>query len=434
MARQKNEYEGVIFKRGRIWCVRFYTRNEDGSLVRIQHSLGVTNKDEAETKAIEFTKLYALKNEAQRRAAIAAHIADPVDKVKKLEADRKRTLIADGWQEFPYIERVRGSERKRLGAKQVANNKQFWRLFAEWMAKTKPTAKYMQDVTEADAHAYSNYCRDEAGLSERSCNKRAEIARVVFDIAKIEPNPFANVRRWSESNEGRECLELDELQRILEVTTGEMRVLVMLGALTGMRLGDCATLGWHEIRNGRIYKRTSKTGKEVSLSIAPALAEAIATLPHPKGAIYVMPEIAASYKHDNTAISKRIRRLFESCGIQVVEPATEGRIKAISRRGFHSLRATFITFAARSNIPTKLISGWIGHSDQVDKLYQKFGNADRDERILEALAPVAALASSPPVIDVDAVELPDPDAIRAEILRRLETADQETLARVLAAF
>lgn len=426
----KKPYKGTLFKRGPVYWIDLRHKNADGKFVRIRLSLDVTTEAEAVKVATERTQELLLRGEAAKlEKVLSDRVVDLRTAADRINKGRNRTMLADGWEKFPYMESVRGNTRRPLREKQVRNNQQFWRLFVAWMAKARPESVYMEQVTAGDALAYSNHCRNKAGLSARSCNHRVEIARVIFDLSGITPNPFSGIKRWKEENEGRDCLQMDELRRILDTATGELRVLIVLGALTGMRLGDCANLRWRDIRDGRISKTTSKAGKPVSLTIEPALVATLAILPAPSDKnAYVLPEIAATYARDATAISKRIRQLFEACGVEVVEQAA-GRVKAISRRGFHSLRATFVTMAAKNNVPTQLIAGWIGHSDQVDKLYQKFGNADRDARIGAALAPVAALVSAPSSIVPEFREIP---SAKTELLALIGSMTDEQAANALA--
>jgi integrase len=434
MTKNTKSYKGTLFQRGKIWWVEYSHKGADGQPVRVRESLGVTNRKDAVVEAIKRTESLLLKSKAGKlETVLRDRVNHLLDQVESLEKKRNRIPLAEAWQKFPYIESTRGNSRRPLQEKTIRTNQQIWNLFVDWMAKTKPNAKYLEDVTDADAAGYSNYCHDSIKLSERSCNHRAEICRVIFNLVGLNHNPFAKVRRWSEVNEGRDCLTMDEIQRILVACSGELRTLVMLGLFSGMRLADCVTLQWQNLKDGRLYRITRKTGKPISIGLMAPLAEELKRLPVPvDGKGPVLPGLAASFAHDPPSLSVKIRKLFESVGIEVCEKS-ERRRTAVSRRGFHSLRATFISLAAKNNIPTQMIAAWIGHSPQTDKLYQRFSNTDRDDRIMAALAPVAALASTPAsAFDVEAVEIQDIDIMRAEICQRVALADRETLTKLLA--
>ena len=48
------------------------------------------------------------------------------------------------------------------------------------------------------------------------------------------------------ANSRRE-LTIDELRKVCQTATGELRTLLALGIYSGLRLGDCATLRWGEV-------------------------------------------------------------------------------------------------------------------------------------------------------------------------------------------
>jgi integrase len=260
-----------------------------------------------------------------------------------------------------------------------------------------------------------------------------EVCRVIFNLAGIKPNPFSKVRRWSENNQQhRDALELPDLQRIMAAAAGEYRLLIAIGIFTGLRLGDAVNLQWQDIHDGRIWKTTGKTGKAVSLALAPALAAELAKVERPTDCRgYVLPELAALYGRDPTAISKKIRQLFESCGIEVTEPMA-GRAKAVSRRGYHALRTSFVTYCARAGIPTEAIAQWAGHSPEVDRLYQRHSGKETDARFLGVLQGVAAATlpetATAPAIVVEGREI----GARERLLAKVEGMTEQQAAGWLA--
>jgi integrase len=437
-AKPAKKYKGYLFKRGSVYWLQYSSRNADGKVVRLAESLQTTNKVEAEAKAVEITApLLHSTDLTKLERVLRERVASTQEQVDRFEADKNRTLLTDVWQKFPYDMAVRGNARRPLKPKVVIKHRQLWQAFVNWTTANRPQAKYIESITSADANAYSDYCHKIADCGPRGHNDRIKICRVVCELAGQNPNPFASVRKWSETNEGRDALELIDLQRIVTAATGELRLLIMIGLFTGLRLGDAVLLSWQDIKDGRVYKVTSKNSKPVSLGIAPALAAELAALPRPSNnKDFIMPELAALYAKEPQRLCKKIRRLFESVGIEVVEHVP-GRAKGVSRRGFHSLRTSFVSICARAGVPTELISQWAGHSPQVNAIYQKFGNKERDDRILGALDKIATTAlpiSTPAPIDVEAIEVQYIDTIRAEIIRRLESADQEKMIKILAMF
>lgn len=435
MAKSK-PYLGTIYRVNKTWHLQYFTKNAANKRIRVRESLKTGNREEAVKEAARRTEFLTLKSEGNKlEKKLRERVATVNEKARYLKAQQSRIPLTEVWQRFPYDTSVRGNVRRPLKPKVILKHQQLWDAFLKWMATSRPDTKFFEEVTEADTLAYSDYCRKRLNCGPRGHNDRIKICRVICGLAGIKPNPFSAVKKWAEVNESRECLELVDLQKIMDVATGEMRLLVMIGLFTGLRLGDAATLRWRDIKDGRVYKVTGKTGKPVSLAIAPPLQAALPPLPRQSSKqIYIMPGLAELYLKEPQALCKRVRHLFESAGIEVVENIP-GRARAVSRRGFHSLRTSFVSVCARAGVPTELISQWAGHSPQVNAIYQKFGNAERDARILGALNQVATVTrpstSLPLAIDVDATEVQTLDAIRLEINQRLALADRETVVNIL---
>ena len=430
------KYKGHIFKRGTIYWLQYSSRNADGMIIRLSESLKTTSKPVAETRATEITAPLLHRGDAAKlEKVLRERLAGANEKAERLESDRNRILLTKVWERHPYDTAVRGNIRRPLKPKVVVKHRQLWQAFADWIIVCRPGTKYLEDITPADALAYSEYCRQIPGCGARGHNDRIKICRVIFDLAGMKPNPFANIKKWSETNEGRDCLELADLQKIMLAATGEMRTLVLVGLFTGLRLGDAVNLRWQDIKDNRIYKVTGKTGKPVSLGVAPLLAVEFSKLDRPAdGKGFVVPELAMTYKKDPQKLCRQVRRLFEGAGIEVVEHVP-GRARAVSRRGFHSLRTSFVSICARAGVPTELISQWAGHSPQINAIYQKFGNKERDTRILGALQSVVLtlpeISPEPaPAIDVEGREVTARERLLAMVQEMTEAQVAEVLARL----
>lgn len=409
MAKAAKTYKGTLYKRGGSWWIEYYAHNADGTRHRLRESLRATTKPAAIEEATRRTQALLLKKDQhglekilRERVATIQHQAD------ELEFHKTMTPLPDAWARHPYDTNTRGT-RRTLKSRVIDDNRQAWAKFIEWMAENYPTVVYMEQVTEVHAKAYSDHCRKTIGA--RGHNLRLLTCRVMFSLADITPNPFM-FKNWklTEDPVSRKTLTPEEEKLLLETSTGELKTLVTIGLCTGMRLGDCCTLEWADIAEGRIFKRTAKRGQNVSLKIHGLLA--LELDPLPRAGKYVMPDLAALYLRAPANVSQKTKALFQKAGIVVTE-RMEGRKKAASRRNFHCLRHTFITQCARRGVPKTLISSWIGHSPQVDEIYQQWDNKERDDLIMAAqesrLGALAAPKQLEPgkglVIDVDGREI-----------------------------
>jgi integrase len=409
----KKPYKGTLFKRGPIYWIDLRHKNADGKSVRMRWSLDVTTEAAAIAEATKRTQALKLEGAAGKlEKVLGDQVAVMRDQVAKIEADRMRARLNDAWEKRPYkMSRARAkSAAQQLSKKTVKAHQRQWNAFLEWLYGARPGVVFMDDVTAEDAECYSMYCQNSIKCGPTGYNDRIDVCRVMFDLSKIEKNPFAKIARLKEENEGRDCLTLQQVERILAGSTGEIRLLVVIGLFTGLRLGDAVNLLWKDISGQRLRKKTGKTGKLVTFPIHPYLAGELDKLTRPNNDnSLVVPELAAVYKRDPSALSRRIRRLFQNCGIEVVE-RPDDNARGISRRGFHSLRYTFVSSCARKGIPIGAISRWCGHSTEVDKIYQNFEDEGTDARIIDALSGMStgtSLASPQrPTITVEAREIP----------------------------
>src|SRR5439155_15929068 len=149
--------------------------------------------------------------------------------------------------------------------------------------------------------------------------------------------------------QSRREMTFDELKKICDAATGELRTLLALGVYTGLRLGDCATLRWAEtdLKRSMIRRIPNKTArrnpKPVIVPIHPTLRDMLATTPADKRDDYVLPETAALYNRRTDLVTDMVQRHFASCGLKPHKPGTgkDGK-RAIVEVGFNSLRHTFI--------------------------------------------------------------------------------------------
>lgn len=166
-------------------------------------------------------------------------------------------------------------------------------------------------------------------------------------------------------------------------------MLIVIGEFTGLRLSDAATLRWSEIdfKLGVVTKKTGKTGSVVHPPILPEFAKELAeqkkrteswdasvldgmgaieakTEAMPKGLEdYVVPRMAAKAlkKGGNAAISVALHKVFVEADVE-----SSMKVKGSKRRrpvkGFHSLRATWVTRCQAAGIPVQVIMSTVGHA------------------------------------------------------------------------
>ncbi|MFL2876518.1 MAG: tyrosine-type recombinase/integrase [Pontiellaceae bacterium] len=269
-------------------------------------------------------------------------------------------------------------------AAHLSRNRSYWNHFTKWLSEKHPNIKYMNEITHHIADAYMSYKWSQK-ISERTFNAHLGFLRNIFDLLKLNAglidNVWKSVDKLKLKTTHKEALSAEQIKAILGIAEGSTRLLILIGLYTGMRLGDCCRLKWSEIDLNRlmITKQTAKTGKVITLPIAPIIDQELTTLPmHTE---FVLPDIAALYPDNADKISRRIKAVFEEAGIQTTEQSTNGK-RLVVKYGFHSLRHTFVSMLHENNVPQMAVMAMVGHNSQdVHRIYQHTSDGLKREAI-----------------------------------------------------
>ena len=155
----------------------------------------------------------------------------------------------------------------------------------------------------------------------------------------------------------------------------------------------CVLLRWNKISFNlkRIWVKQFKTGKEVTIPIAPKLMEVL------QGALawrtgendYVCPNIAARYnKTDargknvgNNLVNIDMLRVIRWIGLEP-SVAVPGRDKKVTVYGFHSLRHSLASYCAEAGVPQATVVSILGaDSEIVSKFYTHVGDEAQQQAI-----------------------------------------------------
>ena len=232
----------------------------------------------------------------------------------------------------------------------------------------------MAGVTEDMVSEYLSEMRENIAATTYNCRVCAlrEMHRVVSEAAGIAENPWAKAKLRPDDSHGRRALSLDELRRLVASARsaeaeggGEWLRLVLTGLYTGLRLGDCCRLDWGEVDLGKgiiqlVPQKTRRHshGRPVTIPVHPELAVALSG-GGPKGP--VLPQIAELYASGRWRVSARIGGIFRAAGI-VTSVRICGRRRLTPEATFHSLRHTFVSFAANAGVPLHVVQSIVGHS------------------------------------------------------------------------
>ena len=276
-----------------------------------------------------------------------------------------RLPLADVWMEY-----VKSPKHNELAKATLNGKRQVWMQFAKWMERFYLPVKDLGGITADMIAEYLVCIRAEVCAStynSRVCVLR-EIFRILASKAGLEDDPWEGVRLRPDDSHSRRELTMLELKRLLDAahkSGAEWHKLILIGIYTGLRLGDCCRLDWSSINpvQGVIQLVPSKTkrhahGRPVTIPVHPALGAALASELASTGP--VLPMVAELYGRSRWQVSHELSRIFRRANI-VTSVKLEGRRRKTPEATFHSLRHTFVSFAANAGVPLHIVQSIVGH-------------------------------------------------------------------------
>jgi len=421
----------------------------------IQRSTGRADKQSAERFAREY--LEPLKRASNERASARVIVAQ----FRDILAGGEPLPLADVWQLFRKKPTRRQASDKSWRRKQT-----YWNDFLVFLAEKFPAAHSLNDVSRKMAEHYINGL-DTAGKYSKTVNfknkgRRAAstyqakytelspstrnlylqtltaIFAALADDSGLLENPFAKIPAKIVSAKdkiSREAFSPDELRQIGAAAREKpfIYAIFIVGANTGLREGDLATLRWSEtdLNRGLIIRQMLKTSKSVRIPILPPLRAYLQGLD--RTGEYVLPEHAKMYQSNPTGISWRVRKFLEGLGIETTRKIP-GRTKAANIKDVHALRHTFCWLAAVNGVPMPVIQSIVGHVNE--KLTQQYAAHATDEMAVKHLAKMPNYLGGlqPEMNEIQVPALPAAGNGKfAEAVRMLEAASGGKKAELVAA-
>lgn len=361
---------GHLFKRGSNFYVFWRVNGKAFSkALRDENGQPITSKREAEEARAKVMAPFTVADEAAALESIVGKLQGRKAELAKWEDEKNPPLpITRAWSEF-----LASPNRPDSGDSTLRQYEFQWSAFADWMKAKHGDAATLRDATKEIADEYASTL-NHGKLSPSTYNKHLNLLALVFRVlkhkAKLTVNPWEEIQRKRVVAHSRRELTIDELKKVCQSATGELRTLLALGIYSGLRLGDCATLRWAEtdlprkmIR--RIPNKTARRNpKPVIVPIHHVLHDMLAATPADQRGDYVLPEMAALYARSICAVTDRVQNHFKSCGIKLHKPGTgkDGK-RAVVEVGYHSLRHSFVSLCRESNAPLSVVESIVGHSN-----------------------------------------------------------------------
>lgn len=371
MGRRRNG-SGTLYRRGATYYAQIKVA---GRTLRL--STGETNKRRATARLDAMARGYDLSDD-ERLAAVEAALRPHEDDVP-IEAAFDRYMA--------------GPRRPQTETK-AHNRRTAWMRFYRWakggyrnadgklLPPALPRLRTLDEVDEQTAAQFMSEMRGRYAPQTLTLTV-SELSQLWRGL-RIGRNPWKEIPPERGGCVPRRAFTDDELRRVLGSAEGELRTLLMVGAYTGLRISDAATLRWESVSPDMATialtpgKTAHSSGMAVTIPVHPALR---ACLGRHGGAGYVMPAMAAKTPSGRCdAVQRHLRR----CGIATNERRGGYRFR-VAVYGFHSLRATFVTRLANLGMPLAQIQGMVGHVSPRMTMHYYRADAEAARGALERL-------------------------------------------------
>ncbi|MBR6372409.1 MAG: tyrosine-type recombinase/integrase [Victivallales bacterium] len=376
----------------------YYRRTINGKVIDL--STGTDDIDEA--KKIANAKFIPI-TQATQEEVLAGHVLA----ARKLKRQGEKLYLDNAWD-------VYSKHPDRAMPATVSEQEAYKSTFNEFRQCVNDPKITVAEITHLHAEKFAEYMRGQS-LSVETHNRKIKRLRRIFKVLSLYrdgDNPFSSsvlLRRTREDqniDKRHQAFTKEQEQQILDelanpsrklMNKEEIRLVYLLGMYTGQRLKDCVLLRWNcvSLKDKRIEVTQYKTGKQVTLPIAPPLLEGLEKALEWKEDdvnAYVCPKTAKRYNTKNHRgknigaglVNLDVLRPIRWIGLQT-SVKVEGRAHSITQYGFHSCRHAFISFCAEAGVPKSVVMSFVGaDADIIDKYYTHVG-ADQQIRALETV-------------------------------------------------
>ncbi len=397
--------KGRLYKRGKkgnYYVQYFQNGKEHREVLRDEHGEPVTKATEARAAADRILAPLRFKDDAQKLRTLVNELSSLEQKAEDASAILKNqgVTLANSWEVFlkcqscPETYTRYGKEPPTETRAYICRS--YFRNFIAWMEIHYQEVKLLSEITEEMAENYIGELREKYGNNGRPVNERLRVVKQVFshllenEKIVMPRDPFGKIKQFKIVTSTKDPLTIEEIQRLVNAAPdAEMRLLILIGFATGLRLADCVCLKWGEVDLARRiisvipHKMRDRVqnpeSARVRVGIPAFLLNEFFQIPADQRNGDVLPHLCEQYNIRHTWLYKKIRALFKSAKIVTVRPGskTPQHPHGIIEKGFHSLRHTFVSLSAEAGAPQHVIQQIVGHSSELmTRHYLHLGNAD----------------------------------------------------------
>lgn len=227
------------------------------------------------------------------------------------------------------------------------------RVFKDFTGKVK--SLYVHQVTADMIEQWRNSRIEFVGKA--TINRELKMVKRFFNqcVEKgfILKSPAQNIKTYREPERVIRHLSDEEVRKLLEVAPEDLKQVITVLLLTGLRYGELCHLNWSDIdfRRRQVIIQPKpdwnpKNFKKRIIPMHPVVQEILSALPKRVETEYIFPDDEG--KIASGGLRNRIYRIFEKVKVA-------GNVK--------SLRSTFASNAVMSGMPIYTVSKLLGHHD-----------------------------------------------------------------------
>ena len=284
---------------------------------------------------------------------------------KELSAAQGRRIIAEmvaissGEQmQFHSVESwLRDWAEGKAGSIAKTTAEKYTQVVDRFIAYLGPRATAsLASVSRTDVARFRDRLRAE-GRSIETVNLSKAILNIPFEAARrqgvINFNPVGAVDNLRISGgDGllkREAFSHEEVSRLVDGASGDWQGMIILGATSGLRLGDIANLRWESVAfetdpetgllRGHLRIETQKTGAVVVVPMHKDFVEWLSLRQRGIGKTNIFPDLAGKRTDGTHGLSNQFRLIVEKAGITRRITPREGKGRTVTSKSFHSSAA-----------------------------------------------------------------------------------------------
>lgn len=236
--------------------------------------------------------------------------------------------------------------------------------------------KSIKGITPGDITRFRDHLR-KGGRAISTVNLNIKkVLSTPFEAAKkagiIPVNPVSGVDSLKEEGQRKKSRSIkepftaDEVKSLVKVAQDEWKGAIILGATTGLRLGDVVSLKWENIdrASGFMTVETIKTGEVLTLPIHTDFEAYLKSRQQGIGKAPVFTDLITKKINGRAGLSRQFRGLMKKAKIKERSIAAKGGAgRTRFSKGFHSLRHSFASVLANRNVSAEVRQRLTGHKD-----------------------------------------------------------------------